>query len=108
MFNNFVNRGTGFSPFEVTYNIKPHLALRTPTLKTEILDSARILEELKMFHEDKLKKIRKNLIESKKKYEKEVTSRRTGPTPLYDIGDKILVKSLRKSPLSKAYTVDHT
>ena len=48
----------------------------------------------------RLQQVRFNLEESKRIYEEEVTARRKGPTPLYKIGDKILLKVLRKAALA--------
>ena len=45
---------------------------------------------------------------SKEKYEQEVTARRKGTTPLYQIGDGIMVKNLQQTPLSKNWLGPYT
>ena len=74
-----------------------------PTLEIKSQNAARYKDEYKENHLDLLKQVKKNLLKSKEKYEQEVSARKKGPTPLYEKGDRIMVKNLQQTPLSKKW-----
>ena len=71
-----------------------------PTLEFKSQDAARYINEFQENHLELLKQVKENLTKGKEKYEQEVTARRKGPTPLYQIGDRIMVKNVQQTPLS--------
>ena len=108
IFNNMINKGTGFVPLEAKYLKKSHLETRMPTLEFKSQDTARYINEFQENHLELLKQVKENLTKSKEKYEQEVTVRRKGPTPLYQIEDRIIVKNLQQTPLSKNWLGPYT
>ena len=96
IFNNMINKGTGFTPLEAMYVKKSHL-----TLEFKSQDAARYINEFHENHLELLRLVKKILTKSIEKYEQEVRARRKCLTPLYQIGDRIMVKNLQQTPLSK-------
>ena len=103
IFNTMENQSIGMILLKASFNKDHHLIepINTPEdLKKQALIYMKDrIEELQA----RLQQIRFNLEKSKRIHEEEVTARRKGPTTLYKIGDKILVKVLRKAALSNPW-----
>ena len=91
------------TPLKTSFNKDHHLIGQFKSNTELQSEGIKLIESKIIDNVERLRIVRNNLERAKRIYEQEVTKRRKGPTPLHKIGDKILIKGLRKAALTNPW-----